>query len=955
MASLEIFLLGSPRIESGGSLIEPDTRKAIALLAYLAVSGELHTREELAALLWPEYDSPRGRAALRRTLSALKTAAGETALFISRDTLGLVSEHLWCDYQEFQAAAAAVASHKHNHIVCAECMSRLEAAVLLYRDDFLTGFSLRDSLPFDDWQIQQAEYLRRLLATMLEQLVQTKASLGLYTDALPYARRWLELDPLREEAHRQLMRLYDWTGQRSAALQQYRRCLHILEEELGVAPLAETTELYETIQAGQLAPPIAGQPEIIRSAGAIETTPAAMPLIGRQGELLAMQAIYDRLGPDGHFLVVAGEAGIGKSRLAEAFLASRPDARRLLAHCYDGETGLTYGPFAQAIRDALQQAEALERLAPIRPHWLAEAARLLPEMNQFFTDLPTPPPFDWPGAPGRFWEGLSRVLATLLTGPRPGVLWLDDVQWADSASLDLLAYLVRRWQGRPYLILACWREGELPADHQLHQLLAESRRTGTGHYLSLNRLALDEVAELVRAWLPAGGAAGETWIRRLYQETEGLPFLVTTYLQLTAQPEFDPQATWPMPATVRDLFQSRLAQSGEMAGQLLQAAAVIGRAFSFDLLQAASGRSEEESLPALEELLNQNLLLEQAGSPVYAFSHHKLRELIYGDLSLVRRRLLHRRVAVALQGQSGPRPAELAGQIAAHYQAAGQDAEAAAFHRQAGDHARSLFALQEALDHYQAALALGYPDPAALHEACGDLQTRLGQYSAALTSYERAVAAGPAGRLPRLEHKIGQVYHRLGEWQLAERHFEQATATWPASEAADSLSRLYLDWSTTAFRAGRMDQAAELAEKAQGLAVEPLSQAQVCNVLGLLARKQGHLAQAVEQFDHSLSLARTGGYLEVQIAALNNLALVEAAAGRLEQAQTLLREALVHCQTYGDRHWEAALHNNLADALHLSGQKEATMAHLKQAVAIYAEIGRETGEWQPEIWKLTEW
>jgi tetratricopeptide (TPR) repeat protein len=338
-------------------------------------------------------------------------------------------------------------------------------------------------------------------------------------------------------------------------------------------------------------------------------------------------------------------------------------------------------------------------------------------------------------------------------------------------------------------------------------------------------------------------------------------------------------------------------------------------------------------------------------APAYHFSHHKLRELVYEEMSLVRRRLLHRRVAQALSARAGGEG--LAGEIALHYQQGGVESEAAVYYRRAGDEARALFAHQEALHYYQLALALGHAETAELHEACGDLHTRRGEYQAALTSYEQAAAQTP---LPHLEHKIGQVYYRRGDWELAESYFARAEAGWPAGNApSPHLAYLYIDWSYTAYRRGDLAQAIRLANQAHSLAQEPKALAQTHNMLGVLARHQGEVSAARHHFIHSQQLAEEHGFWDMQITVLNNLALLETAGHNPQAAQQLLHTALQLCLSYGDRHWEAALRNNLADALHHSGAEEEAMAQLKEAVTIYAEIGRETGEWQPEIWKLMEW
>ena len=197
-------------------------------------------------------------------------------------------------------------------------------------------------------------------------------------------------------------------------------------------------------------------------------------------------------------------------------------------------------------------------------------------------------------------------------------------------------------------------------------------------------------------------------------------------------------------------------------------------------MREVSGRSEEEAVAALEELTRLGLVEEVKGAGqrtvAYDFGHEKLRALVYEETSLARRRLLHRRVAESLAHRARRRreTGALAGQIAHHYRLAGRDAEAAHHFRVAGEHARALYANAEALAHFRAALALGHPDAAELHEAVGDLQTLLGEYGGALASYETAAALGDGDNLSGIERKLGNVYQRRGEWELAESHLEAA-------------------------------------------------------------------------------------------------------------------------------------------------------------------------------------
>jgi len=979
VSRLTLLLLGSPRIERDGKPIKVDTRKAIALIAHLAVTRTPQSRDALAALLWPDHDQTGARGALRRTLSALKKALDGEWLDVNRQSLALQrGAGLRIDVEEFRDRLDRVRTHRHPRIErCAACIERLTEGVGLYREDFMAGFALRDSPDFDDWQFFQAERLRLELSGALEQLVEVHMARHEWGLATEHGRRWLMLDPMHEPAHRQLMLAYTWAGQRTAALRQYRECVRILQLELGVPPLKETTTLYERIR--EHAPPPA--PAAIHEPGGggtrwnpppadapprgVAPRPVDLPLIGRAEQWAAMLGVYNAIRADGALLALEGEAGIGKTRLAEEFLAHvrSVGAITFAVRCFEGETNLAYGPLTPALRDAVARADAAGRLGSILPHLLAEVARLLPDIATLRPDLPAPPPLDSPGAQSRFFEGISQTLLAAAGGERTGVLCFEDLHWADTASLDLLTYLVRRLSGHRVCVLMTWRTEQVPPGHRLRALLAEQGRAGAVRVLALPRLSRAAVLELVATLPDLPPATSE----RVYGETEGLPFFLVEYLAVLAQhADGTEQRDWALPGGVRDLLHSRLSAVSDAGWQLLTTAAVIGRSFDFDTLREASGRGEEETIAGLESLVSRGFVREVPsgggdGRFVYLFGHEKLREVVYHEMSLARRRLLHRRVAEALVGRSrGQSDAQrdIAGLVAAHYKLAGQDAESAAYYKLAGDRSRALYANAEALAHFGSALALGHPKAADLHEAIGDMHTLLGEYGRALESYQAAAAISGTEALPGLERKLGDVYHRRGELEPAERHFEAALAALPTENAAAERAGLHADWSLVAHQGGDTPRAVELARRARELAEaagDVRSLAQTHNLLGILAGSQGDHRTARHYLEHSLALAQTLDDPGARVAALNNLALTSRAGGNVRRALELEEEALALCAAQGDRHREAALHNNLADILHATGQRGAAMAHLKRAVTIYAEIGVEAGTVRPEVWKLTEW
>ena len=619
-------------------------------------------------------------------------------------------------------------------------------------------------------------------------------------------------------------------------------------------------------------------------------------------------------------------------------------------------------------RGALAQSACADRLEALPVHWLTEAARLLPELGVLCPGLPPPPPLDAPGGQSRFYEGLRQVLSAICQGATPNVLFFDDMHWADTASLDLLAYLVRRLAGQPLFILATWRSDEAPAVSRLRALVAEAQRAGLGTALMLKRLALADVLDIVRDLSAAGVNLPDDISGRLYHETEGLPLFLAAYLEALAQSEAKGAGeTWPVPRGVANLLQARLDAVEETARQALQAASVIGRSFDLGTLQATSGRSDEEIVFALEELASRGIITEvaeEAGAPPrYDFTHEKLRALVYEETSLVRRRLLHGRAARSLLERARFRHDRdtQSGQIGRHFRLAGQDADAAACFVLAGDHAHSLYANAEALAHYQDALALGHGGARAAYtrrsatctrswaptprrsavtkplRRCANHQTQ--PWPRSSTSWGRSTLAAASGQPPRRTSRP--------RWTLPAPRLQRATT-----------ARILADWSLAAHAQGRSEQASTLAFDALAAAEsarDPLGTAQTHNILGILARSRGDSTGAASHLERGLAIAETLPDPSSRIAALNNLALAHADSGDLAQATALAEQALALGAALGDRHREAALRNNLADLLHAAGRGEEAMTQLKLAVIIFAEIGGKAGDTQPEIWKLTEW
>jgi DNA-binding SARP family transcriptional activator len=255
MAKLELALIGTFQVTlDGESVTGFESQKVRALLAYLAVEAErAHSREKLADFLWPDYQSAIARKILRTALCNLRHTIDDQHalppfLLITHDTLqfNAISDH-WLDVNVFQQRIDA--GHKLlNAGATPAAHQQLQAAINLYRADFLEDISPHHSPPFEDWLLLKQEYLNRQMLSALQLLATSFEAHGLYEEAQVYVWRQMEIQPWREESHRQMMRLMAMCGQRSAALAQYETCRHLLARELGVKPSAATTALYNRIR-----------------------------------------------------------------------------------------------------------------------------------------------------------------------------------------------------------------------------------------------------------------------------------------------------------------------------------------------------------------------------------------------------------------------------------------------------------------------------------------------------------------------------------------------------------------------------------------------------------------------------------------------------------------------------------------------------------------------------------
>ena len=573
----------------------------------------------------------------------------------------------------------------------------LARAVALYQGDLLAGLSVRDPA-FEEWLAAERERLREMALQTMARLLAHQRAGGAPEAAIQTALRLLALDPLQEPVHRALMRLYAGLGRRGAALRQYQLCVDALRRELGTSPEDATRQLYQEVLRGRPASP--ATPPAGQTPPGTEHLPRPTALIGRATEMVRLRETVEAGSRGkGGLVAVVGEAGIGKSRLvAEISVeAGERGVRVLVGRAYEAERILAFGVWVDALRAARLGGEP-EMLEALGPPWRAELARLLPNLA-----APAAQPTLGTQDYRQLFESVARLVAHLGTR-QPLLIVLEDLHWADDMSVRLLTFLARRLGTWPVALVVTVREEDLVEAPTLRRALEDLAHEGA-ITIALGRLPRDETLALVRTLARATGDAPARALlgERVWLASEGNPFMVVETVR--ALDEIDgapPPPSALLPERVRAVIGRRLDRLSEGAREGVAIAAVIGHEFEFRLLHGASGLGEDAAAALVEELVRHRIL--HGLGERFDFSHDRIRETAYRRLLEPRRKLLHRRVAEAIEtlhaGDLEPyQPA-----LGLHYREGEVWDKAAAYLRRAGLAAADRAAHREAVACFEQAL-----------------------------------------------------------------------------------------------------------------------------------------------------------------------------------------------------------------------------------------------------------
>ena len=728
MKPIRIELLGQLRITLGKDLLTSvNTNRMRSLLAFLVLHNDVpQSREHLAYLLWPESSEAQARTNLRQLLHNLRRALPVDCSLLVADNHTVhwkADKSCAIDVMEFEAAAHAAAKAKESdHVAVREA---LEEAARLYQDDLLPDL-------YDEWLEPRRAQLRQQFADVLSRLTGLLETLGEYPAGIRHATRLVALDSLRESYYQTLMRLHLRNHDRSSALRVYHQCMRTLQRELGVSPgkfmqemLKEALKSEELPSAPAELPPYAA------------TKP--LPMVGRRMEWERLQDCWRRvMEGEAHFALIMGEPGIGKSRLAEKLFdscARNAKNTTIRARCYFAQGQLAYGPITELLRAEPMRAARTQLPLP----QLAELARVLPEILVENPGISPPQPLTESWQRLHLYEAMNTAFRK---ASKPLLLVIDDLQWCDRHSFEWLHSLFRSGAAKGILAVGTARMEETGRDHALAGLVRELRQAGQLSEMALTPLSVEETETLAAE--VAARKCDPAFLSGLYKSTRGNPLFVVESVRASIEGDGDQGS---VPPRVQAVIAARFAQLSPAAYELAGLAATIGRPFSFELLAKATDWDEESLSRALEELW-QRRIIDGQGAAVYDYTHDLLREVANAELSPVRRRSLHQRIARALEELHGADLASISARLAAHYEGAGMAEQAIRCYGVAASVAKQRFADAESADLMRRALRLcrEFPETAKRDHEELELLLRLGPSLVTTQGYS----------VP----EVGETYHR---------------------------------------------------------------------------------------------------------------------------------------------------------------------------------------------------
>ena len=784
------------------------------------------------------------------------------------------------------------------------------------------------------------------------------------------------------EAYRYLMEAYALEGYFALAMQTYDKCREMLARELDIEPSSETINLANSIQSDSLL-----KPRITREhshSSLVEPQPSVLthlPYIGRTAEQQQLiNTYYSMTQGQPAVVTVIGEAGIGKTRTVETFLTwvklqhLAPDIIR--GRAFDMGGRLSYQPIIDGLRVRIDEENAPDDL--IDDVWLAELSRLLPELRERYADLPPPMTGDPDFIRTRLFEAVA-VLTQALAKKNPLVLSLDDIQWADSGTLDLLHYLVNRWVALeiPILLILTIRKEALVSSIALVDWVASLSHDIAVTRIELSMLtaeALHNLVTILNEVTPnsENETSLEEFAHWLYQETRGLPFhlsellrmLIEQNILLGDQDQIDIVAAFehiksidhfPLPPTMRDIVLNRLDRLSETGRALLIALSVIGHHCRYETLCQISGIETLAGLAGLEELLESRLIHELKTKQLYTFVHDNIREIVYTEAGETRRRIYHQQALVHLADENTS-----SAEMAFHAYAAQQYDAAFRYSLQAGDEISAIYSLKDAVNHYQAAMALLRDVETTPEERC-QLCSNYGRTLELLNDFGKAIEIYQAMQkfAEEIDDSALEMTALIGEGTirnlltsftdvgLAESLGERALSL--ATKLNDEASKAKIQWHLMNVyrRTERIDEALIAGQHALKLAEKHEQEEELAYILHDLVSlyyTDNDWVTSASMSERVIPLWRTLNNTPMYIETVNNYALLQASIGNNREALQLAREALALGRDIGNQ-WGQTFSLYVITIVHLQKMEISVALKIAQeALAISYDSDSKGGQ-----------
>ena len=693
MTDLQINLLGPPEIRWEQELINVNRRIPRTLLFYLASQGKFVGRGKLLNLFWEDSSPKVARSRLREALSRIRSKIPDpNVLTIHNDLVGLDTSKSYVDQRLFLNLLDSIGNQPwtippDKSLPETTLKSMLRAANLWRGSQFMEGAELPSTRQIEDWWQQTNLQLTHLRTRLFMRICDHHRVSGQLEDALKFAHKALENDNFNEDLHFKVLSLLVDMGQYQEARQYYSSVAKLLNDELDAQPSQQLVSIYRQIKKRRLSTYESSQPDW-RILASVHT-----PFVGRQSEFTQLQDAMETGGG----CIVSGESGLGKTRLIQEFCELFASDRRIfVTHCRPAEINLPFQPVIELLRNQISTAE-WQNLASI---WAEPLALLIPELSSIYPSQ-TPPttPYDPSQNRSTLLEAIRQVFL-LVAQNNNIVLFLDDVQWADEASLATISYLIERppFDRRALSILAARIDESY---ENLNHFLSSNQTSSKLNNIELERLRPKEISGLGRYVM--GYPLDQELVDQLEQETGGNPFIILETLRSVqvSKTHSGPSrhSKLPLAKSVYSLIQHRIERLSPLARETSEFAAVLGTEFDPELISIASQHNFSIIARTIEELKQRNLI-EAINRPsqdtFWRFIHDKIRETILLDTNPIRLRFLHEHIARALEISLDSRKGSQAAVLAQHYELAGKLAPALNYWLKAAQWARQLFAPAEA-------------------------------------------------------------------------------------------------------------------------------------------------------------------------------------------------------------------------------------------------------------------